>query len=105
LLNSILQFDLLACAMLIHETGDEQMEHWVPIFALWYSIRVEPAIAVLISDHEARAAILPRDDSGVAHIARVLTHGAHRVAGALHSWDGWETPGVSQFLRAHPDPQ
>jgi len=104
LFDSLLQFDLLACAVVIHETGDEQMEHWIPEFAYWYSHRVEPAVALLVSDEKARAALVPTHDPGIAHLARVLHAGAKRLAGFGYSWDGWGTPGVSQFLKAHPEP-
>ena len=103
LFNSLLQFDLLACAVVIQETGDEQMKHWIPEFAYWYSHRVEPAIALLVSDEKARAALVPTDDTGIAYLARVLNAGAKRLTGFGYAWDGWETPGVTQFLNAHPE--
>lgn len=102
LVNSIVQFDLLACAVVIHETEDEHMDHWIPEFVYWSSNRVEPAVALLISDERAREVLTPTDDAGVAHLSRVLDAGAREVAGSRYSWNGWETPGVYQFLKANP---
>lgn len=103
ILNSLCQFDLLACAVELATPGGKQTGSFLPHLYRWHSHRSDPAAVALIDDPGARDALFPLTDPELAQALRAI--GREAVRGAFHfnGWDGYSDPRIIAFLDANPE--
>jgi hypothetical protein len=102
LLNSILQFDVLAALTAMVDAGNMSYGLWYPSFAFWYSKRSEPIVNALLTDKKLREGLLANDfdEDFLANAFRAVNEAAHHQAFTI--WDGWDSNALRDFLQKHP---
>jgi hypothetical protein len=96
-LNSLCQFDALACLAVIAEGRRTQNAY--PSFGVFHEYRVEPALARMIQDAEMRTVVAPMSDSQLADALRYLDFSARQQF--FMNWDGYVDRRILDFLDAH----
>jgi hypothetical protein len=100
LLNSVCQFDFLACVVALDEAGDLSTSNFYPNFSRYYSGRTNPIVERLLDDAEMRSAIFHRDDEDLAVVLRELDTRATRESFAVAGWDGYSSS-VNHWIEQH----
>lgn len=96
-LDSILQFDLLAAIVVMVELGSRDTSNWYPSFGFWNGWRSEPALIRLISDPSVRLRLLGRDVPDKELLPAVWSAGGNG-RDISHNFHGWESPAVAAFF-------
>jgi hypothetical protein len=103
LLDSLVQFDVLANIAAIGAARETRSRVFYPNFARFRQDRIQPTVERLLSDREMRDALFPLDDDDLAAalsaIEQVASHEGMRYAG-FETWAG--TP-VHQFIAEHSE--
>ena len=102
ILNSLCQFDLLACAVELGTPGGKEAGSFLPHLYRWHSYRSDPAAVTLIEDSDARATLFPHSDPDLAAALRDIAHAASRGAVMLSGWEGYRDGRIIRFLTDHP---
>lgn len=101
LLDSLCQFDGLACLAAIAEWG-LATSGFYPNFSRFYTHRTEPIFERLLRDDALRRAIFPLSDQELASALRGLDALAHRESLRFAGWDGYTDDRIVRFLKANP---
>jgi hypothetical protein len=104
-ISSLCQFDFLQCVHAIDESDRESAGY--PSFGVYYNIRTEPIVGLVIKDKGVREALLPPlPDERLADIVKILDRNADSVGGLLNGWNlnDWRDPEIEAFLERYPDP-
>ena len=102
LLNSLCQFDALACLAVVAHAGRASRSDFYPSFARFYGHRTEPAFVRVIHDPVVREAICPLSDDELASAMRAIDEVARRASFLFSGWDGFTDERVLRFLDQHP---
>jgi hypothetical protein len=99
-LDSVAQFDALATLIAGAGRGgtDREYDSYYPTFHLWYSHRVEPALAQVIADPDLRNVVVPGiSDRDLAQVLLSLAQPPSELWSAA-PWVGYETPELTGFI-------
>lgn len=104
LLNSILQFDLLALLVVCAHVGDYKKTQIYPSMAAWGVRRAEPAVLKLLEDKRVQEKLFsaPAEEKLLAGVLREVQRYAQHVN--FGSW-GWGGQQVRELLSRHPESQ
>ena len=97
-LNSLCQFDVLACLAAIDETGDLDDRSWYPNFSSFERRRAEPAVVALLTDQRVRSVIFRRDDAFLARALFEVTRLADRAHRGFMFGGSWSNPTVVEWV-------
>lgn len=98
-LNSLCQFDFLACVVTASAFGNEGGRHFYTNFARFGSDRVLPAARLLVVDLGMRGALLPDvDDKTLAKALLDIHNMAYNEGFRYEGWYGYEDPVVLSFV-------
>lgn len=102
LLNSICQFDFLACVVAALEFGSDRGRDFYPSFSRYSSHRTAPAARRLIRDNEMRRALLnDRSDADLAAALQLIDRLASREGIRFSGWHGF-TEDVESWISSVP---
>lgn len=99
-LDSVAQLDALATLIAGADRSgtDREYRAYYPTFHLWYSRRVEPALAQVISDPDLRATVVPAmPDRDLAQLFLELARPPSQLWSAA-PWGGYESPDLTGFI-------
>jgi hypothetical protein len=103
-LDSLIQFDVLWCVMAVAASGRDNNQY--PSFASFYARRADPALELLINDHEARALLLGEDADNLKDALSQVVNVARQVS-LQHRLSPWEPEShvVEEYLKSSPAPE
>jgi hypothetical protein len=101
ILDSLCQFDVLGCLVVIGERKSFDSGNFYPSFAGYYSRRAEPVIAQLVSDQAMRRVIFDGDDRFLADALTELLKRAAKESFRLGTWDGVDDQSIIRFIERH----
>lgn len=104
LLNSILQFDLLALLAVCAHVGDYKKTQIYPGMAAWSIRRAEPAVLKLLGDKQIQEKLFtaPVEERLLADVLRGVQHYARHLD--FSSW-GWGSQQLRDLLTRNPEDQ
>lgn len=104
LLNSILQFDLLALLVVCSHVGDYRKAEIYPSMAAWGVRRAEPVVLKFLEDRRAQEMLFtaPAEEKLLANVLREVQGYAQHVN--FGSW-GWGSQRVRDLLSRNPEDQ
>lgn len=98
ILDSICQFDFLAALAAIADYGGVDTKTFYTSFAYFFTERVEPIVAQLLTDPHLRKAIFPLSDADLAAALSALNHLARSEGFRFSGWDGFSGR-ILEFIR------
>jgi len=105
ILDSLCQFDVLGCLVVIGERGTADSRNFYPSFAGYYSRRTEPAIALLVTDVVMRRELFDGDDRSLADALVAVLERAAKESFWSGAWDGVDDQGIISFITENRTPQ
>lgn len=100
LLNSLCQFDFLACVVAMDDAGSNENRVFYPNFSRFYSSRAVPAAERLLIDENMRRAIFRRGDEDLALVLNHLDSSATNEGFRFAGWHGFP-PSIEEWIRTH----
>ena len=97
LLNSLLQFDLIAAIIVMTTMKSTDTSYWYPSFGFWSGWRSEPILVKLLSDETIRAQLLPCPLDPEALLKAVWSAGGKARETSLN-FHGWESQTVHDYF-------
>jgi hypothetical protein len=105
LLDSLCQFDLLACVVAMDDAESTDGRYFYPNFSRFYSQRSTPVAQRLLEDPNMRASLFRGNDENLAIVLNELDRRALSEGMSLRGWHGFPDS-VEQFIREHlPAPE
>ena len=101
LLTSVVQFDFLAMMTVLAWTPSDKDFTYYPSFGRYYSYRIEPTVARLITDRPMRAEIYPGTDEQLAEDLNLALNMAVREGVRFGGGRSFTDPIVTQFLQTY----
>ena len=105
ILDSLCQFDALACLVVISERGTADSGNFYPSFVGYYARRTEPALAQLIRDRAMRRALFDGDDRTLADALAAVLDRANKESFRFTAWDGVDDRSIVSFIQDHRTPE
>jgi hypothetical protein len=96
-LDSLLQFDLLAVLVVMVALDSTDTSNWYPSFAFWGGWRSEPALVKLLSDDSIRHQVFGSEVDNEALLNAVWSAGG-TARDLSHNFDGWESQIVTDYF-------
>lgn len=102
LVDSLCQFDALACLAVSARGDGISASDIYPSFARYRTYRTEPAFVRVVSEPAVREAVCPLSDAQLALLLRDLSAMAGRESFRYSGWDGFSDRRLLRFLDEHP---
>ena len=97
-LNSLCQFDFLACLAAVSSLGKVDSSAYYPNYARFYSSRTVPIIRRLLTDSVLREAIAPVSDPELMVLLHGLDEAARKEGFRFNGWDGMRDDTIHAWI-------
>jgi len=98
ILNSLCQFDVYGCLVVIGERGSVRSKNFYPNFSRYLTPRSAPAFDTMVTNTAVRTELFDGDDQLLAQALQELIYRAGREGIMYNGWDGLESRQVEEFL-------